>query len=436
MLREKRQIGKFSRLHVPRRHTLKQGNVTIMAGRPLSYQQLLRLPDMPALLLATCLSRLAGRMVSLSLVLYALARPDGPALAGWLAFASVAPGLVISPIAGALIDRSGAVWAIAIDMAASAICVLGLAAVDRLGCATTAIMIGIATLFSLTSPLSAAGIRVLVPRLVQTEARDRANALDTSIHGLTDVIGPALAGLLMGFVGAEPTFSLIALLYAMGAICIGRIRRPHARAAERGRLLNAALIGVVRVARHPTLRGLAVCYSLYQLTWGALVVIVPVVAAHEFAGRTGEATAGLLWASAGIVGAMGALVAGRFRILGRERRVMALGMGLTALAAGPIAAVSGVASLALGLMLVALAAGPVDVAVLTLRQRRTDPAELGRMLSVSMSLNLAGIPLGSALAGMLIARSLPLTFFAAALASVLAAGAVGLIPRDDAVAQR
>ena len=82
-------------------------------------------------------------------------------------------------------------------------------------------------------------------------------------------------------------------------------------------------------------------------------------------------------------------------------------------------------------MLIALAAGPVDVALLTLRQRRTDPAELGRVLSVSMSLNLAGIPLGAALAGTLIPRSLPATFAAAALASLLAAAAVALVPRHD-----
>jgi hypothetical protein len=34
----------------------------------------------------------------------------------------------------------------------------------------------------------------------------------------------------------------------------------------------------------------------------------------------------------------------------------------------------------------------------TVRQRRTDPAELGRVLSVSMSLNLSGGPIGSVLA--------------------------------------
>ena len=99
----------------------------------LSYRQLLLVPDLRALLLATCLSRVGGRMLSLAIVLYALARTGSPELAGWLSFALVAPGLVISPIAGALIDRAGAVWAITADMAASAACLLALAMVDRLG---------------------------------------------------------------------------------------------------------------------------------------------------------------------------------------------------------------------------------------------------------------------------------------------------------------
>lgn len=182
--------------------------------------------------------------------------------------------------------------------------------------------------------------------------------------------------------------------------------------------------------RQPTLRGLAVCYGLYQIAWGALVVLVPVVAARHFGGEAGAWLAGLLWAGSGAVGAIGALLTGQLRALGRERQVMALGMAVTAVAIWPVAAF-GVAGLAMGLMLIALAAGPVDVGLLTLRQRRTDPVELGRVLSVSMSLNLAGLPLGSALAGMLIPWSLPATFAVAALASLLAAASVVLVPRRD-----
>ena len=77
--------------------------------------------------------------------------------------------------------------------------------------------------FSLTSPLSAAGIRTLLPRLVPAEVLDRANALDTSIWGATDVLGPALAGLLMGITGAAPTFGVVALIYAAAAVCVGGV---------------------------------------------------------------------------------------------------------------------------------------------------------------------------------------------------------------------
>ena len=403
-----------------------------MTAPTLSYRQLLRVPEMRALLLATVLSRMGGRMLTLAIVLYALAHARSPELAGWLAFAVVAPGLAISPIAGALIDRAGAVWAITADMCASAACLLALALVDLLGWASTPVLLSLTTLFSLTSPLSTAGIRALLPRLVPPEVLDRANALDTSIHGLTDIVGPALAGLSMGLVGAVPTFCAIAMLYACAALCIGGVHRVHVRPARllRVRLLHDAWTGLVRVVRQPTLRGLAICYGLYQITWGALIVLVPVVAARHFGTDSGEWMAGLLWAGAGAAGVIGALSVGQLGALGRERRVMAAGMVFTAVATWPVAAMFGVAGLVVGLMLISVAAGPIDVGLLTLRQRRTDPAELGRVLSVSMSLNLAGIPVGSALAGVLSTWSLTATFAVAALASLLAAAAVALVPRQ------
>ena len=106
-----------------------------MARRVLtiSYRDLLRTPDVRALLLATMLARLAGRMFSLAIILYALARFHSPLLAGWLAFASIAPGLLISPIAGALIDRVGSAWAITLDMTASAALVAAMVLADRIG---------------------------------------------------------------------------------------------------------------------------------------------------------------------------------------------------------------------------------------------------------------------------------------------------------------
>src|ERR1700727_1258157 len=114
-----------------------------MTGIPLSYRELLSSTDVRALLIATLLLRLAGRMFTLAIVLYALARSGSPVLAGWLAFAAVAPGLAISPVAGALIDRVGSVWAITVDTAASAAFVVALIVVDRLAWASAPVLLGL-----------------------------------------------------------------------------------------------------------------------------------------------------------------------------------------------------------------------------------------------------------------------------------------------------
>lgn len=386
---------------------------------------------MRALLIATLLSRLAGRMFALAIVLYALLRTGSPVLAGWLACAALAPGLVISPIAGALIDRVGSAWAITVDMAASATCVAALALVDWIGWAEPPVLLALTGCFSLTSPLSFAGIRALLPRLVPVQALNRANALDTAINGLTDVTGPALAGVLVAVGGPALALCIIAMIFAAAAFSLGGVRHTRGAMPRIGPLLTQAWQGLLRVVPQPTLRGLAVSYSLYEFCWGILVVVVPVFAAERFSGGRGPAIAGLLWAVLGLVGGISALIAGHLQTIGREREMMVLGMLVTASAVWPIAAEFGLPGLVLGLMLVGAAAGAIDVGLLTLRQRRTDPAELGRVVSISMSLNFAGGPVGSAVAGVLVTWSLSGTFIVAAWAAVLAAAATMLIPARE-----
>ena len=110
---------------------------------------------------------------------------------------------------------------------------------------------------------------------------------------------------------------------------------------------------------------------------------------------------------------------------------MTICMALTALAVGP-GATFGVIGMAAGLVLAGLLAGPIDVALLTLRQRRTDPARLGRVLAVAMSLNTSGFPVGTAPGGMLAACSPVLAYLTAASASLLGAVATwALIPADE-----
>jgi len=359
-------------------------------------------------------------------VLYALERFRSPALTGWIAFASLAPGLAVSPLAGALLDRMGGAWAIAVDMVASAALLLVLAAVDISATTSKPLLFLVVTLYSLTTPLGNAGVRALIPRLAPEQMLDRANALDTAIYAVVDILGPAVAGVLFGFAGPPATLTVIALLFAAAGMKLRPLAHGTRMAASsKTSLASEALSGLRFVLANPTLRGLAVAYALYQATWGALIVIVPVVVQRHFPpGPINDSMVGALWAGAGAAGAVAALIAGNMRTDGRERALIAAGTVATAIAVYPLCALFGLTGLTIGLIGVGLCAGPIDVGVLSLRQRRTEAAWFGRALSISMGLNMSGLPVGSAIGGLLAGTSTDLALAVAALGSAAAAAAV------------
>ncbi|CDM60190.1 MULTISPECIES: MFS transporter [Rhizobium] len=405
-----------------------------LSKRQGSYRDLLKIPGLFPLIVAATLSRLAGRMFVLTLVLFALAQFSSSTVAGWLTFAAIVPGLIVSPLAGVLLDRVGPTIAVRIDMIASAVFVVAISFVGWAGWSSPPTLFILVMLFSLTGPLGAAGTRILLPRLVPPGALDQANALDIAVYAIVDVVGPAMAGVVLVWLGPEAAMAVIAAAYAGAAICLPHVQHLPGSDPAHTSFLRQTIEGIQMVARQPTLRGLAVSYSLYEITWGALYVVVPVYVADHYATAAGDSVTGLLWAAMGIAGGLGALLAGHVRTTGRERGVMAAGMVVTAFAAWPVGAEFGFGGLAAGLVLAGVASGPINVALLTLRQRRTDPQQLGRVLSISISLNGAGFPLGSAIAGMVIPESLSATFVLAGVASVVAAIASVSIPSDTASA--
>ncbi|MCO1576775.1 MFS transporter [Crossiella sp. SN42] len=388
------------------------------------YRQVLALPHVGRLLASALLSRLAGEMLSLALVLHILAVSSSPVLAGFVLFAAWAPGVLLSPLAGAVLDCFGSVRAIGADQLASALLIGAIAAVAT-GPDDALPLVLLALLFSLTSPLGLAGIRTLMPRLVPDTALERANALDSGAYNLVEVAGPVLAGGLFAVAGGQLTLTVIAGLYAAAFLLLLTLPADAGRAepvATTSGLLASAWAGVRYVLTNPLLRNLILCYAPYQLAWGVLTVAVPVLAPD---------TAGLLWGLAGVTGILGALLAGHRLTAGRERLAIAAGILASALAAAPLMAYGGTPGLVTGLLLLGFAAGPVNVGLLTLRQRRSDPAWLGRVLAVSISLNLIGHPVGSALGGVLTAVSPALACTVAGLAAALGALLAWLLlPRD------
>ena len=121
-----------------------------------SYRALLRVPGFPRLALATLLVRAGASMWQLALVLFVLQRYGSPSLAGISVFLAIAPGVLVSPIAGALLDRFGRVRLMVSDYAVSAAALAGIVVLANLHAPLAPILV-LVVIGSLMNPLGTSG---------------------------------------------------------------------------------------------------------------------------------------------------------------------------------------------------------------------------------------------------------------------------------------
>ncbi|MDQ6858505.1 MAG: MFS transporter [Chloroflexota bacterium] len=384
-----------------------------------SYRALLHVPGFQRLAIATILVRAGASMWQLALVLFVLQRYGSPSLAGLAVFLAIAPGVLVSPLAGALLDRFGRVRLMVADYAASAVALTGIVVLANLHAPLPAILV-LVVLSSLMNPLGTSGSRSLFPMVIPEQLWDRANAVDSMFYMITTVLGPPLAGAIVAFYSAEAAIAATAVVFVIGAIALLGVRDAQARRADQASLLTEARAGVAYVLGHRSLRGLAVGMSVVNLGQGILIVGLPVAVFERL--HADASLVGILWSIMGIVGVVSGLIAGRFGSAGRERPmlvvgILGIGAGMAAIALGYT-----VSAFVLGVAFVGLGSSVMDVALFSLRQRVTDPAWFGRAFAVSMHLNYSGIPVGSALSGPLLAISTPFALTAAVGFALAAAG--------------
>jgi predicted MFS family arabinose efflux permease len=363
----------------------------------------------------------AQQILRVSLVLFVLSRYHSPQLAGAAAFLLLFPGLLVAPIAGALLDRHGRNRLITIDYFVAATAFFAVAGLSARNALTPPVLLSICGVGSLTGPLSWAGLRSMFPTVVPGHLWERANALDTSSDVLATVVGAPLGGLLVGFVSGEWALAVSASLFACAGLAMLRVRDPSVK--RRGEsILTGAWSGLLYVLRNRSLVGLALTFITFGIGWGCLVIAVPVLILGRL--HHGPAVVGYVWGAVGAAAFVSTLIVGRINTFGRERQLMSGSIIAMAIAMSFLPQASSIAVVAGALVVAGLAETPFDISFLTLRQRRTDSAMFGRSFAVSMALNQLGGPIGSALAGPLIAWSLSGALWVAAAVTA----AAGIVP--------
>ena len=394
-----------------------------------SYRALFAIPGLTRLVTSMLLARCAGQMVSLVVVLIALQRFGSATVAGTATFLDVAPGLLASPIAGALLDRHGRARLAVIDyvIAGCSLALIGaLATADALPVPLFLLIVAVS---GTTRPLSNTGVRTLFPLIVPRELWERANAVDSNGYAIASIFGPAAAGAIVALLGPPAALFVVAAVFAAAAVAASGLRDPGPR-GQGGALLADAWQGARYVARHPTLRSLAISISVANIGWGIFFIALPVLVLKRIGGDA--AYVGNLFALLGIVGFFAVLAMGRISTYGRERPLFAFAMLTQALAFGMTIVGGGQPWLVAAAMVVlGVATGPFDVTLFTVRQRRTEPEWMGRAFAVSMALNFAGFPIGSAIAGAIVPISLEGAIGLAIAANFVAAYLAQQIPRES-----
>ena len=392
-----------------------------------SYAALLRVPGFGRVVLGTLLARLCGQMWEIVLVLFVLQRYQSPSLAGLTVLLSILPGLALSPVAGALLDRQGRIRLMILDYAVTAVLGATIVTLSLSHRLPPPLLLLVVSVLGVSNILSITGARSLFPLMLPRALWDRANGLDTSMYSLTAVIGPAIAGVVVARFGPEAALLVTAGVAAIAAISLVGVHEPIARVDPGGSLIADAWAALVYVGRHATLRGLAITLFLANLGFGVILVGIPVLVLRHLHGNA--ATVGQIFAVVGLSGLAAGLLIGRVSTEGRERLLIALSIAIQVPTLVLLAFTDSV-PVVFAIAVVAGAAGSViNVGIFALRQRRTDPAWFGRAFAVSMSLNFAGAPIGAALSGPLLEQSIALPLLlGAAITAVAVVAALVLIP--------
>jgi predicted MFS family arabinose efflux permease len=355
-----------------------------------------------ALVAAEIVSILGSRMTYLALPWFVLVTTGSPSRMTLVLAVQIAPMALLGIPSGLVVERLGARTAMLVCDAARAPLLAAVPLLHGLGLLTFPLLLAlVAALGCFMAPYFAAQ-RVVLPELVGEDERTvtQANSLVEGGAGFAALGGPALAGLLIPFLGAANVLYVDAATYLVAFLLVLFFvpqRRRVAATVQRG-----VLAGVGFLMRERLLGPVAGVVVVTGFLSAGLSAALPVYAHDVFSGDA--RVAGLLYASLGA----GALVGSVIAVLAVRRiRPLRLAAGAVLCFAlplwvlplqPPVAFV--VAALFAATLFAPLVNGPI-VAVLT---ARTPEGLRARVITAVIAVNTLAAPGGFLVAGQVLER--------------------------------
>ena len=237
----------------------------------------------------------------------------------------------------------------------------------------------------------------LVPSLVTASLLPAANARIELARTVAFASGPALGGVLVGWMGAAPAFGFAAALSVIAVVLLAGLYEPAREAAPRRHPLREIGEGAAFVFHHPLLRPVFVTQFIFNTaSFLLLAVFVPYAVRRLGLSATGVGTTLAMYGVGMVVGALLAT-----RVMRRLAFGTVIGLGpVTGFVAAVVMTLTTLVPVAplAGFSFFLLGAGPIlwVISTTTLRQSVTPPWLLGRVSAINI-FSYGARPLGSAL---------------------------------------
>lgn len=342
---------------------------------------------------------------AVSWIVFELTRSE--AMLGLVNAAGIVPAVFVGLIAGALADRVSPKAMIMVMQVAQMLLAVALAALVAFGTVAVWHLAVVLALARVAVTFEMPSRQVFLYELVGRSSLMNAIALNSGLFHASRVIGPALAGLFLGWFGREPCFALNAVSFLAAIVALATIPTPaklrqRSPAREPGDVFGGlAYLGRDRRVR--TLFALLAFFGAVGMGYAALVPAYAQVVVH-----TGQLGYGLLMASTGLGATLGALTVASLGSSVPKERLVPLGMfvfGASLAAAGllPSSVATAAALPTASLSLIGTGFGGIIffTSTQTLIQTTVPDALRGRIMALWIITYSASVPLASLWSGLL-----------------------------------
>lgn len=236
--------------------------------------------------LGQIISVLASSMSQFGLTIWMFQQTESATALGLMQVFFITPFLLISPIAGVMVDRHNRKMMMIVSDLMAGIATIVILIFQSLGILEfwhlylTSVIYGLGMAFQW--PAYSAAISTMVPK----EQYARANGMMSLVEAGPQVVAPLLAGMLLPIIGLTGilVIDVVTFLFAIGALLIVHVPQPprtQEGAQGQGSIWKEAAYGFKYIFARPSLLGLQLTFFVGNLFSGiAFTLLAPMILSH------------------------------------------------------------------------------------------------------------------------------------------------------------